>query len=290
MNRTWRVTARVVLLAAILLGHGCSGEDLSEKTVKGTDTSLSPSGKLVITGSSTMAPMVAEIGKHFQMRYPAVQVEVLAGGSVRGINDIRQGASDIGMVSRALKDDEKDLFGFPVARDGICLILNRDNPLDVLTVEQVVGIYTGKVTNWKEVGGKDSPIFVVNRSPEGRPSVELFIRYFGIKYADIKAQLTVGDNPEAINAVAGNPDAIVSVSVGEAQRNAEKGIPIKPLPVEGVAANGRNVRNGSYAISRSLSLVTKELPKGLARAFIEFALSSQVTDIAKRHDFVPYLD
>src|SRR5262249_42635338 len=113
-------------------------------------------GKLVVTGASTLAPLIAEIGKRFESLYPAVRIDVQSGGSSRGVADTRQGLADIGMVSRAMKEDERDLSAFPVARDGVCPILHRDNPVQALTDEQVVEIYTGKITNWKTVGGADA--------------------------------------------------------------------------------------------------------------------------------------
>src|SRR5687767_11588292 len=84
-------------------------------------------GKLVLTGASTVAPLAAEIGKRFETMRPGVRVDVQTGGSGRGINDARQGLADIGLVSRVLKDDEKDLLAFPIARDGVCVILHQAN-------------------------------------------------------------------------------------------------------------------------------------------------------------------
>ena len=99
-------------------------------------------GKLVITGASTLAPVIAEIGKRFESLYPTGRIDVQSGGSSRGVADVRQGLSDIGMVSRTMKEDERDLSAFPVARDGVCPILHQDNPVQAIADEQVVAIYT----------------------------------------------------------------------------------------------------------------------------------------------------
>ncbi len=123
--------------------------------------------KIVITGSSTVAPLILEIGKRFESQNPGVQVDVQNGGSGRGISDIRSGVAAIGMVSRALKPEEQSLNAFTVARDGICIVLNSSNPVKTLNDEQIKGIYTGRITNWKEVGGVDRAITVVNKA-EGR--------------------------------------------------------------------------------------------------------------------------
>jgi phosphate transport system substrate-binding protein len=100
----------------------------------------------------------------------------------------------------------------------------------------------------------------------------------------------LGDNAGRIEAIVQRPDGITYASVGMAERAAHGGTPIKLLPTEGTAATSRNIRSGDYPLSRPLLLLTHEPPTGLAKAFIDFALSSQVTDLVERHDFIPYLD
>jgi phosphate transport system substrate-binding protein len=247
------------------------------------------SGKLVITGASTLAPLIAEIGKRFESLYPKVRVDIQTGGSSRGVADTRQGLADIGMVSRTMKDEEKDLHAFPVARDGVGIILHKENAVQALTDEQVVTIYTGKITNWKDVGGKDAPITVVNKA-EGRSTLEVFLHYFKIKNTDVKAQVVIGDNEQGVKTVAGNRHAIGYVSIGTAEYDESQGIPIKLLSVGGVSASTETVRNGTFPISRPLHIVTRIPPVGLAKAFIEYAQSKTVHDIIKQQYFVPLVD
>jgi phosphate transport system substrate-binding protein len=242
--------------------------------------------KLVLTGSSTVAPLAAEIGKRFESKHPGVRVDVQTGGSSRGVTDARQGLADIGMASRALKDDEKDLQAFPIAQDGICIILHKNNPVSKLDDKQVVDIYSGKVTNWKEVGGKDAKITVVNKA-EGRSTLELFLHYFKMNAPEIKAHVVIGDNQQGIKTVAGNPNAIGYVSIGSAEYDAKAGVPIKLLPMAGVAASIENVRTKKFPLSRPLNLVLKSKPEGLAKEFIDFARSKEVNDIVKEQFFVP---
>src|SRR5438034_11616078 len=133
MRNTWKIIVLVGCLGAMALGYVWGRQSV----VPHTPSSILPSGSspklagtLVLAGSSTLAPLVAEIGKRFQTWYPAVQIDVQMGGSSRGIHEARQGAVDIGMVSRALTPDESDLLGFAIARDGICLLVHRDNPVE----------------------------------------------------------------------------------------------------------------------------------------------------------------
>ncbi|NET06474.1 MAG: phosphate ABC transporter substrate-binding protein [Symploca sp. SIO2B6] len=251
-----------------------------------TQSSDAIKGKLVLTGSSTVAPLVSEIGKRFESEHPDMRVDVHSGGSSRGIADARQGVADIGMVSRTLKEEEKDLQAFTIARDGISIILHKDNPAQFLSNEQVVDIYTGKIDNWQKVGGKDASIIVVNKA-QGHSTLELFLKYFKLKNSEIKAQVVIGDNQQGVKTVAGNQNAIGYVSIGAAEYSANNAVPIKLMPVNGVAATTENVENGTFPISRPLNLVTKTQPEGLDQEFIDFARSPQVQDIIKEQHFVP---
>ena len=111
------------------------------------------SGRLVLTGSSTVAPLASEIAARFEERHPDVRIDVQAGGSSRGIADTFSGVADIGMASRILAADEQQLETHQVAIDGICLIAHRDNPLDSLTRDQVIAIYLDEADSWADIGG-----------------------------------------------------------------------------------------------------------------------------------------
>jgi phosphate transport system substrate-binding protein len=243
-------------------------------------------GKLVLTGSSTVAPLAAEIGKRFESQYPGVRIDVQTGGSSRGIADVQRGVADIGMISRSLQAEEQDLQGFAIARDGISIIIHQDNPVKSLSNQQVVDIYTGKINNWQQVNGNNAPITVVNKA-EGRFTLELFLNYFQIQNSNIKASVVIGDNQQGIKTVAGNPNAIGYVSIGTAEVSRNSGINIKLLPLNEIAATTENVQNQTFPLARSLNFVTKTPPQGLKQAFIEFAQSPQVHDIIQQQEFVP---
>lgn len=242
--------------------------------------------KITITGSSTIAPLAAELAKRFEEKHAGVRIDVQSGGSSRGIADARSGLADIGMASRALHEEEKDLKGFVIARDGVCIILNRDNPVTALSDQQVIDIYTGKITDWSAVGGKPGRITVVNKA-EGHSTLELFLHYFKLKAGDVKPQVVIGDNQQGIKTVSGNPMAIGYVSIGTAEYEAGAGTPIKLLAMMGVAATVENVKNGSFPLARPLNLVTRSEPVGQIKAFIDFARSAEVHDIVKEQYFVP---
>lgn len=254
--------------------------------VSGLTCANAASERLVLTGSSTVAPLVGEMARRFETMNPGVRIDVQTGGTSRGINDTRNGTADIGMVSRALKPDENDLHAFTIALDGISIILHASNPVAVLSKQQIFDIYTGKITNWKSVDGTDARITVVNKA-EGRSTLELFLHYLELKNSQIKPHVIIGDNPQGIKIVAGNPHAIGYVSIGAAEYETERGAPIRLLALDGVEASVANVRNGTFPLSRPLNLITSREPQGLARRFIEFARSLQTHDLVEAQYFVP---
>ncbi|NOQ63384.1 MAG: phosphate ABC transporter substrate-binding protein [Methyloprofundus sp.] len=242
--------------------------------------------KLTLTGSSTVAPLAAEIAKRFESLYPNVRVDVQTGGSSRGINDTRSGLANIGMASRALKKNESELFSYTIALDGISIIIHQANPVISLDKQQIIDIYTGKIVNWQDVGGNDAPITVVNKAA-GRSTLELFLHYFGLKNTQVKPHVVIGDNQQGIKTVSGNPNAIGYVSVGSAEYEATHNVPIKLLPLEGITASVENVRQRNFPLSRPLNLITREAATGIAKTFIEFARSTQVNDLIEAQYFVP---
>ncbi|MGQ0620205.1 MAG: phosphate ABC transporter substrate-binding protein [Panacagrimonas sp.] len=242
--------------------------------------------KLILTGSSTVAPLAAELGKRFEQQHPDVRVDVQSGGSSRGVEDARKGLADIGMVSRALKGSETDLVGTVIARDGVSMILHTQNPVSALSEVQIIGIYTGQLRNWSELGGRDAPITVINKA-QGRSTLELFLAYFKLEASQIRASVVIGDNEQGLKTLAGNPDAIGYVSVGSAEAAAANGQPIKRLPLGGVPATTENIANGRFPLARPLLLVTRGAPAGLAKRFVEFAHAPANDDLVREFGFVP---
>ncbi|MBE9028568.1 phosphate ABC transporter substrate-binding protein [filamentous cyanobacterium LEGE 11480] len=248
--------------------------------------SANAANKLVVTGSSTVAPLLSEIAKRYEANHAGVRIDVQTGGSSRGIADARQGVAQIGMVSRSLKSTENDLQAFMIAKDGIAVILHEQNPVAKLSNQQIVEIYTKQITNWQQLGGRDAPITVVHKAA-GRSTLELFVSHFKLKPTAVKPDVIIGDNEQGIKTVAGNPNAIGYVSIGTAEYSVKHQVPVKLIPLDGVAASIANVQNGKFPLARSLNLVTKSAPQGFQKEFIDFARSKEVRDLVQAQYFVP---
>jgi len=267
----WKSSA-VGALATLLLACG-GGESAQNQAV-------------VVTGSSTVAPLMAEIARRFEEQHPGVRVDVQTGGSSRGIADARNGVANIGMVSRAGKDSETDLNWFLIARDGVTIIVDKSNPVTALTSDQVRAIYRREIKNWSEVGGNDLPITLVHKA-QGRSTLEVFLGFFKLEDREISPDVVVGDNEQGIKTVAGNPGAIGYVSVGTAEYEAGRGTPIKLVSLDGVEASVASVAAGTFPLSRELNLVTSSEPQGIVGELVSFARSKDVNDLVRAQFFVP---
>ncbi|MDB6135109.1 MAG: phosphate binding protein [Verrucomicrobiales bacterium] len=242
---------------------------------------------VVLTGSSTIAPVISDVAKRYEAANPGVRIEVQSGGSSRGIADALSGTADLGMASRALSADEAaKLTAHRIAADGVCVVVHRDNPVSELSREQLISIYTKKATNWKDFGGPDATIVVANKA-EGRSTLEVFLHYLGLDNADVKADVVVGENLHVINSVVANPNTIGYVSIGTAASEAKGGTPIKLVSTGGVAATTENVANGTFPITRPLNIVEDALTSPAAKAFLDHLTSPAINDIIQKHFFVP---
>lgn len=268
----WRwpaVLRRGVLLLGLAAGHGLAGEPLQ------------------VVGSSTLAPLLGELARRFQATYPGVAIAVEAGGSGRGVDEVRAGRADIGMVARALKPDEAGLFVFALAQDGIALAVHASNPLGGLSRQQAIDILTGKLGRWSQLGGAEAPISFIYRAP-GHSTRDLVAAFFGLSPEEIKAGQLAGDNAEALRLLLANPNALTVISLALVEQAVEQGRPAKALALDGIPAARATVQAGSYPLLRPLNLVTKNVPAGAARNFLGFALSPAARETIVDYNFVPF--
>jgi len=271
-----------VVIFSLLLITACGQQGNQQTPIAGDQLS----GKLNITGSSTIAPLAAELAKRLEDKNPQLRINVQTGGSSRGLADIRQGISDIGMVSRKLNARENDVRSHLLAKDGVSIIVNNNNPIFSLSVEQIKSIYRGETKNWKMLNGVDKKITVITKA-EGRSTLTVFLNFFELKNTSIIPDIVIGDNEQGVKLVSRNPDAIAYVSIGTAEYNIKAGTPIKTLPLNGVEATTENLATGKFPLSRELNLVTKDPPSPLAQAFIDFTRSDEAKTIIRNFGFVP---
>ncbi len=268
----------VLLLIALT---GCAG-DRRQPKVEGD-----LNGNLQLTGSSTLAPLVSEIGKRFETLHPQVRIDVQTGGSSRGIADATSGLADIGMSSRGLKESEQQgRTTWTLAKDGVAFIVQAENPVLELSRQQLRAILTGQVNDWSELGGRQGEIIFINRA-QGRSELELVSDFFDVPVKEMRADLIAGENQQGLKMVANEPRAITYMSVGASEFEASRGVPIRLLPLDGVEASVATVAAGSFPLSRPLLMVTASQPTPLTKAFIDYARSPEVHDLVRQLSYVP---
>ncbi len=274
------MVAATLLVAAIstsLLGSGCIGCD---------DDGAQQSMKLQIAGSTTILPIAEECARIFMERHPGDRVFVSGGGSSHGVKATSDGTMDIGTISRDLTDYEKemhpDLVVHGIARDGIVIVVHPENPVEGLTVEQLQDVYTSEITNWKDVGGVDLGIMVVSRE-EGSGTRGYFedavMKSTGKEITD--HAIIQDSNGKIRTTVAGDKHSIGFLSLGYASSD------VKTVSLDGVAPSIENVRNGEYAISRTLLMITKGEPDEAEQAFLDFVLSEDGQKIVADVHYIP---
>ena len=248
-----------------------------------TNAAAKLSGTVATDGSTSMEKVVGALGEAFMEANPDTTFTYNPTGSGSGIQAVQEGRCDIGLSSRALKDAEKEagLTETVLAYDGIAMIVNPANPVDDLSLEQIADIYTGKITNWSEVGGNDSQIVLIGREA-GSGTRGGFEEIVGVVDA-CQYRQELSSTGDVITTVAQNPDAIGYASLAAVKDT------VKALKVAGVTPTEATVKDGTYTIQRPFVLATKtgEKLNDVAQAFFDYATSADVGEIIAAAGAVP---
>ncbi|MGN0325254.1 MAG: phosphate ABC transporter substrate-binding protein [Lachnospiraceae bacterium] len=288
------------LTAVLALTLGCMTACGGEKTTETTDTTANTPaatttaeapaaagteeteeaatvepGTVATDGSTSMEKVIGALGESFQMKYEGMVFTYNPTGSGSGITAAAEGTCDIGLSSRYLKDEEKEL-GLQetvLAIDGIAVVVNPANGVDDLTMQQIADIYTGTITNWSEVGGADAEIVVIGREA-GSGTRDGFESITGTKDACVLRQ-ELTSTGDVIATVGSNENAIGYASLASVNDN------VTAIKVDGVAPSTETVLDGSYAIQRPFVLVTRtDTPlSASAQAFMDYALSEEANAV-----------
>ena len=275
------VSLTLAALMALTLLAGCGSTNDNNKADDSSNTAVT--GTVSTDGSTSMEKVIMSLGESFMAENKGVTVGYNPTGSGAGITAVAEGRCDIGLASRALKDDEKaqGLKETVLALDGIAIIVNPENPVKDLSIEQIAKIYTGEITNWKDVGGNDAEIVLIGREA-GSGTRDGFESITDTKDA-CKYRQELTSTGDVITTVAGNPNAIGYASLASVKDT------VKALSVGGVAPTEATVSDGSYAVQRPFVLVTKDGVElsAAAQLFFDYATSAAAADIITAAGAVP---
>ena len=272
----------LVLTALLTLSLVACGSESKTDDTKTDDQPAALTGTVSTDGSTSMEKVIGALSESFMAQNSGVTVNYNPTGSGSGITAVQEGTCDIGLSSRALKDDEKnDVDGTTVALDGIAIIVNKDSKVADLTVDQLKQMFTGEITNWSEVGGDDGEIVLVGREA-GSGTRDGFESIVDVKDSCKYAQELTATGA-VISAVEANPLAIGYASLSAV------GDTVKMVTVGGVECSEETVKDGSYEVQRPFVFVTNKSValSEQAQAFFDFATSADAADLIRTAGAVP---
>ena len=270
-----KIIALMLTLMLTLSLAACGSDSNSNTDNSDNNDSAAVTGTVSTDGSTSMVKVIGALGESFMAANEGVEFTYNPTGSGAGITAAQEGRCDIGLSSRALKDEEKagGLKETVLAYDGIAIIVNPENPVNDLTLDQIAKLYTGEITNWKDVGGNDAEVVLIGREAASGTR-DGFESITGTKdKCQYRQELT--STGDVITAVSQNPDAIGYASLASIKDS------VKALNVDGVTPSEATVKDGSYKVQRPFVLVTvegKELTP-VAQKFFDYITSPDAAAI-----------
>ena len=257
---------------ALLAGCGSNNSSNDNNSSAAGETPSSLSGTVATGGSTSMQKLMGMLQEDFMAKNQGVNITYDPTGSGAGITGAEDGSLDIGLSSRALHDDETDVESITVCLDGIAIVVNNANPVEDLSLQQLADIYTGKITNWSEVGGNDGEIVVIGREAGSgtRDGFESIVDVKdNCKYAQ---ELTATGAVTA--AVASNENAIGYASLSAVDDS------VKSVKVDGVECSEATVQDGSYKVQRPFNFIIKKDAQlsDAAQAFVDYVTSGEANE------------
>jgi len=239
---------------------------------------------IIVAGSTSIQPYAEMLSEEYSKLNSEIEVDVQGGGSSAGIMAVQSGIAHLGMSSRALKDDELDLWTIEIAKDGLAIIIHPDNPISDLSIDQVRSIYSGEIKDWGDLSEADGEIYVITRE-EGSGTRSAFEEaVMGGK--DISSKAIVQNSNGAVRMlVSENKHFIGYISLGLVDIKGQKAV--NALGLDGVAPTWDNVLNGSYSLYRPFLFVSKRKPEEPSQKFIDFILSAEGQQILVNEGLIP---
>lgn len=285
LRRIFAIFTACALAASLTACGGSTDSTASDTQDTGDSTSASStlSGAVATGGSTSVEKVIGALSESFMEQNPDVDVTYDPTGSGAGITGAADGTLDLGLSSRALKDEEtaEGLTATTFALDGIAIIVNSENPVADLSLEQIKGLADGTITNWSEVGGNDAPVVLIGREA-GSGTRDGFESIVGVEDA-CKYEQELTSTGAVIAGVAANPNAFGYASLSAVDDT------VKAVTVDGVTASEETVLDGTYKIQRPFNFVTKEGTElsAQAQAFMDYATSEEASDLIAQAGAVP---
>lgn len=278
-----KITSIAATSAALIMGVSLFARCSSSSSTTTSGDGSSVTGTVATDGSTSMEKVIGSLGETFMAENSGISFTYNPTGSGSGITAVSEGRCDIGLSSRNLKDEEKEqgLESTTLALDGIAVIVSPSNEVSDLSLDEITKIYTGEITNWKDVGGKDAEIVLIGREA-GSGTRDGFE---SITKTEDKCQYRqeLTSTGDVITSVSNNADAIGYASLASIKDS------VKAVTVDGVQATEDTVKDGTYKIQRPFILVTKSGTQlsAAAQKFFDYVTSTEAADVIKKAGAVP---
>ncbi len=262
-----QLAAVCCLLLLLLVAAGC-GKQAKQET-------------LLVAGSSTMLPYMAKLEEGFTKMHPKILIESEGGGSTAGLIAVKRTAIDLATMSREVKRDEDDQYtrDYLVGKDAVAIIVHQANQITGLKEKQLNDIFTGKITNWQQIGGTDAPIAIVSRKAGSttRKAMDEMV----MQGLDFPKSVAIAESAEAVvKTVAANPNAIGYVALKDLSTG------VQALHINNIPVSKETILSGRYPLSRSFYLVIYDKPKTAVQKFVDYVMSNEGQTILEREGLI----
>lgn len=277
------LTASLCAVIGMAALTGCGSNNSSDSGESGDSGSKQT---ITIAGSTSVQPLSEVLAEKYGKKHSDVKIDVQGGGSGQATKSLKEGICQIGALSREVESEEKDVVGkeYTIAKDGVAIIVNKDVGIKDISLDQLKQIYTGKVTNWKDVGGKDADIAVISRE-EGSGTREAFTEKTGVTEGDkdktTKDAIVQSSTGAVVKTVKSTPDSIGYVSLEAVDDS------VKAVTVEGVKASADTVLDGTYKIQRPFIYIVGDKVDNATQDYIDYVMSSEGQKEVEKAGFIP---
>lgn len=246
---------------------------------------LSQQRMLVISATSDLAAVMERVGVAYAAANRGTRIKILHAAPDVALENLRRRRADLATIAATGPTLSSEWRRVPIARDGISVVVHSSNPIAILSDTDIADLYTGRIRNWKFVGGEDMPVAVRKKSA-GHLETEMMLRFLRIENAERRAELALGDSEKLVHQVAENPEAFGISSVAVALRLIRMGYPVKLLALHQIPATEQDIRSGRFPLVSTTLLVASDTPGPLAESFMNFAQSAVTRDIYRAHALI----
>lgn len=293
MNKIFKGMAFVLAAVLVMVSFaGCSGGNKTKEEQQAKQGGKL-SGSITAAGSSALQPLADEAAKAFTAKNPDAAINVQGGGSGAGLTQVSQGAVDIGnsdiYANEKAGIDAAALVDHKVAVVGFAVVTNSKITIDNLTKDQLIGIFTGKIKNWKEVNGPDMNIVVINR-PKSSGTRATFKKYALEGNEEVEGVALTQDSSSGVKQIIQQTDGAIGYLALSYLATAENRTGINILKYDGVEANKENITTGKYPVWSYEHMYTKGEPRGLTKAYLDYMVSDEVKTIIEKLGYIAISD